>query len=112
MGKLLASWRRKFSLAVHVAHADNVLRGLPVAADGVEAASSSIGMPSHAMHAWRYAPASWAASVPVLPRPAREAPPLVASMCRVLVAICLMRANRGHKYVLFCMLLLSLQMVV
>jgi hypothetical protein len=24
----LASWRRKVSLAVHVAHADNVLRGL------------------------------------------------------------------------------------
>jgi hypothetical protein len=27
VGKLLASWRRKVSLAVHVAHADNVLRG-------------------------------------------------------------------------------------
>jgi hypothetical protein len=47
MGKLLASWRRKVSLAVHVAHADNVLRGLSAAANGVEAASSSAGMPSH-----------------------------------------------------------------
>jgi hypothetical protein len=28
VGKLLASLRRKLSLAVHVAHADNVLRGL------------------------------------------------------------------------------------
>jgi hypothetical protein len=46
--KLLASWRRKVSLAVYVAHADNVLRGLSAAADGVEAASSSVGMPSHA----------------------------------------------------------------
>jgi hypothetical protein len=48
VGRLLASWRRKFSLAVHVAHADNVLRGLSAAAYGVEAASSSDGMPSHA----------------------------------------------------------------
>jgi hypothetical protein len=48
VGKLLASWRRKFSLAVHVAHADNVLRGLSAAADGVEAASSSVGMHYHA----------------------------------------------------------------
>jgi hypothetical protein len=47
-GKMLASWRRKVSLAVHVAHADNVLRGLSPAADGVEAASSSVGMPSPA----------------------------------------------------------------
>jgi hypothetical protein len=36
------------SLAVHVAHTDNVLRGLCAAADGVEATSSSAGMPSHA----------------------------------------------------------------
>jgi hypothetical protein len=112
MSKLLASWRRKFSLAVHVVHADNVLRGLSAAVDGVEAASSSVEMPFHAMHAWRYAPAPWAASVPVLPRPAREAPPLVASMCHVLVAICVMRVNCRHKYVLFCILLLSLQMEV
>jgi hypothetical protein len=35
-------------LAVHVAHADNVLHGLPAAADGVEAASTSVGMPSSA----------------------------------------------------------------
>jgi hypothetical protein len=48
VGKLLASWRRKVSRAVHVAHTDNVLRGLSAAADGVEAASSSFGMPSHA----------------------------------------------------------------
>jgi hypothetical protein len=46
--KLLASWRQNVSLAVHVAHADNVLRGLSVAADGAEAASSSAGMASPA----------------------------------------------------------------
>jgi hypothetical protein len=46
MGKLLASCRRKVSLAVHVAHVCNVLRGLSAAADAVEAASSSAGMPS------------------------------------------------------------------
>jgi hypothetical protein len=43
---LLALWPRKVSLAVHVAHADNVLRGLSAAAYDVEAASSSAGMPS------------------------------------------------------------------
>jgi hypothetical protein len=48
VGKLLASWHRKVSLAVHVAHADNFLRALSAAADGVEAASSSGGMPFHA----------------------------------------------------------------
>jgi hypothetical protein len=48
LGKSLASLRRKVSLAVHVAHVENVLRGLSAAADGVEAASSSAGMPSHA----------------------------------------------------------------
>jgi hypothetical protein len=36
VGKLTASWRRKVSLAVHVAHAENVLRGIFPAADGVE----------------------------------------------------------------------------
>jgi hypothetical protein len=36
VGKFLASWRRKVSLAVHVAHADNVLRDLSAAAYGVE----------------------------------------------------------------------------
>jgi hypothetical protein len=46
MHLLLASWRRKVSLTVHVAHADNVLRGLSAAADGAEAASSSAGVPS------------------------------------------------------------------
>jgi hypothetical protein len=46
VGKLLASWHRKVSLAVHVAHADNVLRGLSAAVDCVEAAFSSAGMPS------------------------------------------------------------------
>jgi hypothetical protein len=46
VGTLLASMRRKVSLAVHVAHADNVLRGLSVVADGVEATSSSVGTPS------------------------------------------------------------------
>jgi hypothetical protein len=48
VGKLLASWRRKVSLAVHAAHTDNVLRGLSAAADDVENASSSVGMSSHA----------------------------------------------------------------
>jgi hypothetical protein len=48
VGKLLASWRRKASLAVHAAHADNVLRDLFAAADGVEAAPSSAAMPSPA----------------------------------------------------------------
>jgi hypothetical protein len=46
VGKFLASWRRKVSLAVHVAHADIVLRGLSAAATGVEASSSSDRMPS------------------------------------------------------------------
>jgi hypothetical protein len=46
VGKLLASWRRKVSLAVHATHADDVLRGLSAAANGVEAAFSSVGMPS------------------------------------------------------------------
>jgi hypothetical protein len=48
LGKLLVSWRRKVSLAVHVAHADNVLRSLCAAAHGVEAACSSAGMLSPA----------------------------------------------------------------
>jgi hypothetical protein len=55
VGKLLASWRRKVSLAVHVAHADNVLRGLSTAAGGVEAASSSARMPSPAMALFTHA---------------------------------------------------------
>jgi hypothetical protein len=46
VGKLLASWRPKVSHAVHVAHADNVLRGLSAAADGVEIDSFSARMPS------------------------------------------------------------------
>jgi hypothetical protein len=36
----------KVSLAVHAAHADNVVRGMSAATDDVEAASSSVGMPS------------------------------------------------------------------
>jgi hypothetical protein len=48
VAKLLASWRRKVSLAVHVAHADNVLCGLSAAVDGVEAAFSTVGMSSPA----------------------------------------------------------------
>jgi hypothetical protein len=43
VGKLLASWRRNFHVATHVAHADTVLRGLSATADCVEAAPSSIG---------------------------------------------------------------------
>jgi hypothetical protein len=48
LDKLLASWRRKVVFAVRVAHADNVLRGLSAATNGVEAASPSAGMPSPA----------------------------------------------------------------
>jgi hypothetical protein len=48
VGMLLASYRRKVSLAVHVAHTDNVLRGLSAAEDGVEAASFSARVPSSA----------------------------------------------------------------
>jgi hypothetical protein len=44
-GKLLASWRRRVSLAVHVAQADNVLCELSAAADDVEATFSSAGVP-------------------------------------------------------------------
>jgi hypothetical protein len=43
VGKLLASWRRKVSLAVYVAHADSVLRGLSAAANDVEHASFFLG---------------------------------------------------------------------
>jgi predicted nucleotide-binding protein len=49
VGKLLASWRRKVSLAVHVAHPDNILRCLSAAEKGVQAASSSVVMPSLAL---------------------------------------------------------------
>jgi hypothetical protein len=48
VGKLLVSWRRKVSLAVHVAHADNVVRGLSAKVDCGEAASSCVGVPYHA----------------------------------------------------------------
>jgi hypothetical protein len=47
VGKLLASWRRNVSLAVHVTHADNVLRDLSASADGMEAACDFVEMPSH-----------------------------------------------------------------
>jgi hypothetical protein len=47
VGTLLKS--QKVSLAVHVAHSDNVLRDLSAAADGVEAASSLAGIPSPTM---------------------------------------------------------------
>jgi hypothetical protein len=39
---------RHFRNAVHVAHEDNVMRGLSAAAHGVEVASSSVGMSSPA----------------------------------------------------------------
>jgi hypothetical protein len=48
VGKLLAPWRLKVHIAIHVAHADNVLRGLSAASECGEAASSSTWMPSHA----------------------------------------------------------------
>jgi hypothetical protein len=48
VGEFLALWRRNVSLAVHVALADNVLRGLSATiVGGAEAASSSTKMPSH-----------------------------------------------------------------
>ena len=46
VGKLLASLRRRISLAVHIAHADNVLRGAASAAESVAGASDSRGVPS------------------------------------------------------------------
>jgi len=48
VGKLLASWRRKISLAIHIAHADNVTRDAASAAESVAGASDSRGMPSPA----------------------------------------------------------------
>jgi hypothetical protein len=48
VGKLLAFWHRKVSLAVHVAHAGILLRGLSAATDGLVAVSSSLGIPSPA----------------------------------------------------------------
>jgi hypothetical protein len=73
VGNLLASWRRKVSLAVHVAHEDNVLRGLSSWRPLLPRLRCLL-MPRRSSHA------PWAASVPVLPRAAREAP-LVASTC-------------------------------
>jgi hypothetical protein len=48
VGKLSASLRRKFSLVVHVAQADNVLRRLSATTDCGEAACPCDGIPSHA----------------------------------------------------------------
>jgi hypothetical protein len=50
VSKLLGSWRRKISLAVHVAHADNVLRGLSAAANGVEAAFTLVQVKATTFH--------------------------------------------------------------
>jgi hypothetical protein len=47
VGNLLTSYCRKVFVAVHVAQADSVLRGLSAAEDGVEAVSSLTVMPSH-----------------------------------------------------------------
>jgi hypothetical protein len=77
--KLLASWRRKVSLAVHVAHADNVLRGLS-ATTAWRLLLPRLGC---LLMSRRSSPAPWAASVPVLPRAAGEAP-LIASTCCIL----------------------------
>jgi hypothetical protein len=79
--KLLASLRRIASFAVHVAHADHFLRGLTAAAEGVEAASSSAGIPYPPTALFTRA-MQWATSVPVLARAAREAQ-LVTSTCCV-----------------------------
>jgi hypothetical protein len=49
VGKLLACSHETASLAMLVAHADNVLRDLSATANGLEAASSSVGKPSRAM---------------------------------------------------------------
>jgi hypothetical protein len=73
VGKLLASWRRiKVSLAIHVAHAENVLRGLFTDEDFWRPLLPRLGcllLPRHSSTA-----PLMAASVPVLPRAAREAP--------------------------------------
>jgi hypothetical protein len=60
-------------LAVYVALADNVLGSLSAATDGVEAASSSAGVPSLATALFTRAMA-WGESFPVRPLAAREAP--------------------------------------
>jgi hypothetical protein len=90
-GKLLASWRRKVSLAVNVAHADNVLPGLAAAADAVEAASSSVGMPPLATALFTCA----TTSVSVLTRAAREAP--IVAFARYVF-----HRRVGGSYVLLC----------
>jgi hypothetical protein len=85
VGKLLASWRRKVSLAVHVAHADNILRGSSSAADCVEATTSSAGVPSPRKAFFTRA-MQWAASVSVPPRVAREAQLVTSTFCVFSVA--------------------------
>jgi hypothetical protein len=80
VGKLLASWRRKVSLAVHVARADNVLRGLAAAADDVEAAF--LGKDAFSRHGVLHPRHGPQASPCFIPRAAREVP-LVASACFV-----------------------------
>jgi hypothetical protein len=84
VGMLLACWRQKVSLAVHVPHADNVLRGLSAAANGVEVSSSSGGILSLATALFNRAMGGKRPCVPELPRAAREAP-LVASTCCILI---------------------------
>ena len=83
VGKLLASWRRKVSLAIHVAQADNVFRGLSAPADGVEAASSAVGMPFPATALFTRA---MGCKRPRAPRAAREAPLVASTSCILGVA--------------------------
>jgi hypothetical protein len=66
------------SLTVHVAHADNVLRGLSAAADGVEAASPSAGRPSLATALFTRAMGR------KRPRASSDKAPLVAFTCCIL----------------------------
>jgi hypothetical protein len=76
----MASRHRKVSLAVHVAHVDNNLRGMSAAADGVEAASSPAGMPSPVTALFTRA---MGRKCPRASRVARDAP-FVASTCYIL----------------------------
>jgi hypothetical protein len=77
VGKLLATGRRKVSLAVYLAHADTVLRGFPPPQTVWRPPLPRLGcllLPRCS------SPAPWAARVPVLPGAAREVP-LGASTC-------------------------------
>jgi hypothetical protein len=85
MGKLLTSWRRKVSLAVHVAYVETVLRGMSAAADRVEVASSSDGIPFPAT-AFFFTRAMRPCFFSAFPRVASEAPLTTSTCCDFNVA--------------------------